>query len=95
MKILLTIFLKITYYVDEVIFVLMMLLLVLAAIQNGAHHICGGGHWRKKNNVDKDNLDEPDDGIQINQNWIWKETDEVEEDDDKTITIITEHLGLK
>ena len=52
-------------------------------------------HGRKKNNVDKGNLNESDDGLQINQNWIWKKNDEVEEDDDETIVILTEHQGLK
>ena len=28
------------------------------------------------------NLNGPDDGLQINQNWIRKQIDEVEEDDD-------------
>ena len=31
----------------------------------------------------------------MNQNWIWEKTDEIEEDDDETIAIITEHQGLK
>ena len=41
------------------------------------------------------NLNGPDDGYQINQNWIKKKIDEVEEDDDETISILTEHQGLK
>ena len=49
----------------------------------------------KKVKVDKDNLNKPDDGIQINQNGIQIKTDEVEEDDDETIVILTEHQGLK
>ena len=31
------------------------------------------------------NLNGPDDGLQINQNWIRKQIDEVEEDDDEAI----------
>ena len=50
--------------------------------------------WEKENNVGKDNLNGPDDGLQINQNWIWKITDEVEGDHDKTIVILTKHQGL-
>ena len=45
--------------------------------------------------IDTDNLYGPDDGLQINQNWIWKKNDEVVEDDDETIAILTEHQGLK
>ena len=41
------------------------------------------------------NLKGPNDGLQINQNWITKKTDEVEEDDDETIAILTKHQGLK
>ena len=41
------------------------------------------------------NLNGPDDGLQINQNWIRKKIDEVEEDDNETIAILTEHQGLK
>ena len=37
------------------------------------------------------NLNGPDDGFRINQNWIRKKNDEVEKDDDKTIAILTEH----
>ena len=33
----------------------------------------------------KKNLNGPDDGLQINQNWIRKQIDEVEEDDDEAI----------
>ena len=40
------------------------------------------------------NLNESDDGLQMNHNWIRKKI-EVEEDDDKTIAILTEHQGLK
>ena len=47
----------------------------------------------EKNNVDKDNLNWPDDELQTNQNWI--KIDEVEEDDDETIVISTEHQELK
>ena len=46
-----------------------------------------------KNNVDKDNLNWSDDELQTNQNWI--KIDEVEEDDDETIVISTEHQELK
>ena len=31
------------------------------------------------------NVNGPDDGLQINQNWIRKQIDEVEEDDDEAI----------
>ena len=31
----------------------------------------------------------------MNQNWIWKKTDEVEEEEDETIAILIEHQGLK
>ena len=41
------------------------------------------------------NLNGPNDGLQINQNLIRKKIDEVEEDDDETIAILTEHQGLK
>ena len=43
----------------------------------------------------KKNLNGPDDGLQINQNWIRKKTDEFEEDDDETIAILNKHQGLK
>ena len=92
---LLTIFLKIRHRVVEVMFVLMVLLLILIVVQSGVRHTCGGSHGRKKNNVDKDNLVGPDDGLQKNQNWIWKKIDKVEEDDDETIAILTEDKGLK
>ena len=59
----------------------MMLLLVLKNIQSALYH-CGGVHGKRKNNVNKDNLDGSDDGLQINQNGIWKEVDEIEEDDE-------------
>ena len=49
----------------------------------------------KKNNIDKDHLVGPDDGLQINQNQIWKKIDEVDEDDDETIAILTEDKGLE
>ena len=49
----------------------------------------------KKVKVDKDNLNKPDDGIQINQNGIQIKIDEVEEDDDETNAILIEHQGLK
>ena len=39
-----------------------------ARTYRGVHYTCCGGYGRKKNNVDKDNLDGPDDGLQINQN---------------------------
>ena len=50
----------------------LMVLLIRIVVQSGVHHTCGGGHGRKKNNVDKDNSDGSDDGLQINQNWISK-----------------------
>ena len=74
---------------------LMVLLLILIAVQSGVHHTCGGNHRRKKNNIDKDNLDGPDDGLHINQNWMWKKTDEVEKDNDETIVILTEVKRMK
>ena len=64
-------------------------------VQSGVHHTCGGGHGRKKNNANKDNLDGPDDGLKVNQNWIWRKTDEVEEDNDETIAILTKDKRLK
>ena len=39
-------------------------------------------------------LNGPEDGLQIDQNWIRKKIDEVEEDDE-TIAVLTEHQGLK
>ena len=75
--------------------VLLVLLLVLIAVQSGVHHTFGGGYGRKKTVVNKYSFDGPDDGFQINQNWIRKKIDEVEEDDDKTFAISTEHQGLK
>ena len=41
------------------------------------------------------NLNGPDDGLQINQNWLRKKIDEVKEDEDETIPILTEYEGLK
>ena len=73
----------------------MVLLLILIVVQSGVHHTCGGGHGRKKNNANKDNLDGPDDGLKVNQNWIWRKTDEVEEDNDETIAILTKDKRLK
>ena len=81
--------------VVKVMFVLSVLLLILIVVQSGVHHTCGEDHGRKKSNVDKDNLDGPDDGLQINQNWIWKKIDEVEEDNDETIAILAEDKRLK
>ena len=51
----------------------------------------------EQNNADKDNLDGPDhDGLQISQNWICKKkNDEVEEDGDKNIAILTKHERLR
>ena len=34
------------------------------------------------------------DELQINEIWIWKKIDEVEEDEDESIAILTEHEGL-
>ena len=85
----LTMFLKISHVVD-VMFVLMLLLLVLTVVHNGVLNTCGKV-MRERNNVDKDNFD----GLQINQNWIWKKTDEVEQDGNETIAILTEHDGFK
>ena len=60
------------------------------------HHICCGGHERKKHYVDKDSLDgHYNDGLQINKNRIWKKTCEVDDNDVKTIVILTEYEGLK
>ena len=74
---------------------LLMLLLVLIAVQSVVHYTFGGGHGRKKNVVNKYSFDGPDDGFQINQNWIRKKIDEVEEDDDNTFATSTENQGLK
>ena len=41
------------------------------------------------------NLNGSNDGLQINQNWIKKKIDEVEEDDDETVAMLPEHQGLK
>ena len=60
------------HHVVEVMFGLMVLLLVLIVVHGGVYHTYGGGHGRKKQNVCKDNLDGPDDRLEINQNWIWK-----------------------
>ena len=49
----------------------------------------------KNNNIDKDHLIRPDDGLQINQNQIWKKIDEVEEDYDEAIAILTEDKRLE
>ena len=51
----------------------------------------------EQNNADKDNLNGPDhDGLQISQNWICKKkNDEVEEDGDKNIAILTKHERLR
>ena len=84
---LLTIFLKKSHRVYEAMFLLMVLLLILIVVKSGVHHTCDGGNGKKKNNVDKDKLDEPVDGLQINQSWIWKKIDEAEEDDHETIAI--------
>ena len=57
--------------------------------------VVNSGYGRKKYNVDKYNLDEPDYGLQIKKNWIWKKNYEVEENADETVLILTEHQGLK
>ena len=51
----------------------------------------------EQNNADKANLDGSDhDGLQISQNWICKKkNDEVEEDGDKNIAILTKHERLR
>ena len=41
------------------------------------------------------NLNRPDNEHQINQNCIRKKIEEVEEDDDEAIAILTEHQELK
>ena len=41
------------------------------------------------------NLNGSNDGLKINQNWIKKKTDEVEEDDDETVAILAKYQGLK
>ena len=41
------------------------------------------------------NLNGSNDGLKINQNWIKKKTDEVEEDDDETAAILAKYQGLK
>lgn len=69
----LTMFLKISHHVMEVIFVLMVQLLVLIVVRRGVHHTWGRGQGRKKHDIDKHNLDESDNcRLQMNQNWIWK-----------------------
>ena len=45
----------------------------------------------KRNNVDKDSFD----GLHINQNWIWKKLQKVEENDNETIATLTGHEGTK
>ena len=71
---------------------LMVLLLVLIVVRSGVHHTFGGGYGRKKNNVEKDDLKGTDDGLRIKiKNWFRKIIDEVEEDDDETIAILTEN----
>ena len=50
---------------------------------------------RKIMYIDEDNLNGTYDGLQINQYWICKKYDEIVEDDDETIVILTEHQGLK
>ena len=77
-------------------FTLMVLLLILILVDSGVLHTCGGVQWRRKHNADKDNLGGHDnDRLQINQNWIWKKTNEVYDDDYETIAILTVHGGLK
>ena len=44
MKMLLTIFLKITHNVAEFLVVLMLLLLARKLVESGVHDTCGGGH---------------------------------------------------
>ena len=74
----------------------MVLMLILIVVQSGVTCCtCGRGHGREKKNIDKDHLVGPDDGLQINQNQIWKKIDEVEEDDNETIAILTEDKGLE
>ena len=41
------------------------------------------------------NLNGSNDGLKINQNWIKKKTDEVQEDDDETVAILAKYQGLK
>lgn len=42
----------------------------------------------ERNNVDKDSFD----GLQINQNWIWKK---IEENNNETIDTLNQHEGPK
>ena len=73
MRMLSTMFLKLHHLLNTDMFVLIVLLLILVVVDSGVPHTCGGGYWRKKHNVDRDNLDGHDnDTLQINQNWIWK-----------------------
>ena len=51
---------------------LMVLWLLLIVVNSGFDHTVGWGLGRKKHNVEKDNLDGPDYGLQINKNWTWK-----------------------
>ena len=41
------------------------------------------------------NLNGPDDGLLINENWIRKNFNKVDKNDDETIATLTEYQGLK
>ena len=52
-------------------------------------------HERKKKNLDEDNWNRPAGGLRINKIKYGKKIDEVQEDDDETIAILTEHHGMQ
>ena len=51
--------------------------------------------YRMKNFKFKQTSDRSNNGLQINQNWIRKKIDEVVEDEDENIAILTKHQELK
>lgn len=68
---LLNMFLKVPHFVLEVISVLMVLLLEPIVVHSGVYHTWGESLGRKKQNVNENNLGEPDnDGLYLNQNWM-------------------------
>ena len=58
-------FLNISHHVVEVMFVLVMQLLALTVVHSSVHHSRVGGHGRKKHDIDKGNLDGPDNCISL------------------------------
>lgn len=62
----------------EVIFVLMVQLLVLIVVRRGVHHTWGRGQGRKKHDIDKHNLDGPDNcGLTDESKLDMEKNDEV------------------